>query len=389
MSEVSNDPLMLTAAQLPVGPLQVNQPIAEEAAVDAPVSNQPGPFATMLPGTELSRQREARGWTVAEVAAHLNLAARQVRALESDDYAALPGMATARGFIRAYAKLLRIDAAPLLESMPANPSASLGVPAPHRRALPHASFSEPRLNGSVHGGGGKWYSALLLLLIFCGAVALAQHFELLPDSLQEMTAKMTSHLGRLNPGVTATAPGVHGLTTPDNTVAHLSPEPSTDANSDGKTVLVQSTNIEPPATAPESITTTPSASVASPSTPTPPSMPTSPTLTSAALAVTSMGQSATAPLAIKPATALSKELAKTVSSQLVLNLRDDSWIEIHGSHSTLASKLYRAGSTEMFDISEPVQLTVGNAAGVDATLRGTPLELLASTKNNVARINLK
>ena len=73
----------------------------------------------------------------------------------------------------------------------------------------------------------------------------------------------------------------------------------------------------------------------------------------------------------------------------MLTLRDDSWIEIRGTRSTVASKLYRAGATQTFDITEPVQLIVGNAAGVDATLRGAPLVLQTSAKNNVARLNLK
>ena len=378
MSEGSSDSLVLAAVPLPIDPPPMDQPAAEQVLFDAQGMDQPDQFTTMSPGAQLARQREARGWTVAEVAAQLNLAARQIKALENDDYAALPGMAIVRGFIRAYAKLLKIDATPLLASMPSNSSVGLGVSAPYRRTLPQASFSEPRFNGSTRGGSGKWYSVLLLVLILFGALAIAQHFELLPANLREMTSKMTSHLDRLGADAAATATVVQATTAPETTEAHVSPKPSSDVNSDDKAVLVQSTNAAPPDTAP--LAKSLSASGSMTLLPAPPS---------AAAAATTTNQSATAPLAFNSPTALSKELAKPASSQLVLNLRNDSWIEIHGSQATLASKLYRAGSTEVFDISEPVQLIVGNASGVDATLRGTPLELLASTKNNVARINLK
>src|SRR3569832_843273 len=66
------------------------------------------------PGSQLAARREELGMTIEQAANQLNLAPRQVYAIESDNFAALPGKASIRGFIRAYAKLLKIDAAPLL-----------------------------------------------------------------------------------------------------------------------------------------------------------------------------------------------------------------------------------------------------------------------------------
>ena len=54
------------------------------------------------------------GWTVEQVADQLKLAVRQVVALEQGDYANLPGPAVVRGFVRAYAKVVKLDAAPLV-----------------------------------------------------------------------------------------------------------------------------------------------------------------------------------------------------------------------------------------------------------------------------------
>jgi len=68
-------------------------------------------------GGQLRAAREARGMSVAEAAQILKLGQRQLEALESDDWAALPGVTFTRGFIRNYARLLHLDAVPLMERL--------------------------------------------------------------------------------------------------------------------------------------------------------------------------------------------------------------------------------------------------------------------------------
>lgn len=67
-------------------------------------------------GHLLVEARENMGLSVDEVASRLRLMPRQVQALESGDIDALPGPAFVRGFLRNYAKLLQIDAEPLLDA---------------------------------------------------------------------------------------------------------------------------------------------------------------------------------------------------------------------------------------------------------------------------------
>jgi cytoskeleton protein RodZ len=67
-------------------------------------------------GRILAQAREKAGLSCEEVATRLRLTSRQVEALESGNMEALPGPAFVRGFIRNYAKLLQIDAQPLLEA---------------------------------------------------------------------------------------------------------------------------------------------------------------------------------------------------------------------------------------------------------------------------------
>lgn len=63
----------------------------------------------MNPGESLRKARESRGWTVAEVAAQLNLTPQRLNQIELGAFDKLPGHTFARGYVRAYAKLLDID----------------------------------------------------------------------------------------------------------------------------------------------------------------------------------------------------------------------------------------------------------------------------------------
>lgn len=66
-------------------------------------------------GSILSAARQRQGLSVADVARQLKLGVRQIEALEADDYKSLPRITFVRGFIRNYAKLLQVDAEPLLK----------------------------------------------------------------------------------------------------------------------------------------------------------------------------------------------------------------------------------------------------------------------------------
>lgn len=66
-------------------------------------------------GAELARAREARGLALSDVAQQLKFSARQLEALEQDRFEVLPGGTFARGMVRSYARLLKLDPEPLLE----------------------------------------------------------------------------------------------------------------------------------------------------------------------------------------------------------------------------------------------------------------------------------
>ncbi|WP_460460818.1 helix-turn-helix domain-containing protein, partial [Angustibacter peucedani] len=98
-------------------------------------------------GRALTEAREARGLSVDEVAAAINLRATVVRAIERDDFSLCGGHVYARGHLRAFAKQVGLDPSPLLAayaeqhgggaaSRPAAAAAAAeppaAEPAPHR-----------------------------------------------------------------------------------------------------------------------------------------------------------------------------------------------------------------------------------------------------------------
>jgi cytoskeleton protein RodZ len=119
-----------------------------------------------IPLTSLGRMlREARerfGLSVADVAAQIKFAPRQIEALEADDFKHLPEAAFLRGFVRSYAKILHLDAQTLLAALP-QPKAAAAELIPASVEVPFpAAHSSQRQNLILLG------AALLLAVVVVG-----------------------------------------------------------------------------------------------------------------------------------------------------------------------------------------------------------------------------
>jgi cytoskeleton protein RodZ len=84
---------------------------AQPSDTDTPES---APTLAELPGRQLHEAREARGLSMADVAGALKFGVRQIEALEADDYRNLKGATFVRGFVRSYARYLKLAPEPLL-----------------------------------------------------------------------------------------------------------------------------------------------------------------------------------------------------------------------------------------------------------------------------------
>jgi len=87
-------------------------------------------------GAELAAAREARGLGLPEIAQQLKFGVRQLEALEADRFDELPGGTFARGMVRSYARLLKVDPEPLLGRL----AGRFDVPDSNQLA---ARFSQP------------------------------------------------------------------------------------------------------------------------------------------------------------------------------------------------------------------------------------------------------
>jgi cytoskeleton protein RodZ len=104
--------------------------------------------------------------------------------------------------------------------------------------------------------------------------------------------------------------------------------------------------------------------------------------------VATQAPQAAAAAATPPAAAAA---AAAGANALVLNVREDSWIEVRSvkGGAPLISRLVKGGSTETVNVAGPVRLVVGNPGGVSATLRGTAVSLPAVPGKTLARVNLQ
>lgn len=117
--------------------------------------SEQGPTAEREPlGRSLAAAREASGQSVADVAAAINLRQTVVRAIERDDFSLCGGDVYARGHVRAYARQVGLDPAPLLEAYAAQHSeARRGPTGEHPAAVPAGPVPVAPLRARDRAGG--------------------------------------------------------------------------------------------------------------------------------------------------------------------------------------------------------------------------------------------
>jgi len=261
------------------------------------------------------------------VANSLKLNPRQIEALESGRFDQLPGYAFTRGFLRNYARLLKLDAGPLLAGLQVPGSAELQELSPSSNAqgdMPQVGRG--RFRRSVIPG-------VLAALALFGVVVAGWYYD-------TQRKKPAEELVASLPAPSAPQPAVaEPAAVPADTQgqALATPQPA-----DGVAL--------PAATAP--------AAVPVPLTP------------------------AVEPAAVEP--------PKAGSDRLVFEFARDAWIEIKDKNGKVVlSKLGKAGSREELDAAPPMSLKIGNSRYVKLERNGKPVDLAASTKVTVARLKLE
>lgn len=306
-----------------------------------PAVDAPPPAASA--GTLLAQAREASGLSIDDVATQLKLAPRQVVAIERDDFASLPGRTFVRGFVRNYARLLKLDVDAVLAALPGDGAA----PAQDRplAASSSRSIGEMPREPAARPGVARW--AIPLVLVAIVGVAAFYEFARPPAPAKPALPPPVES----QPPAPASAPAESSAT----------PRPETAAT-------LRAPDAAGGAAAPSSSTELPNplASAAPPA---------------------GAGPAAPAPPASPPPTAVAAPGAPR--NQLGLVFRGTSWLEVRDrSGNVVLSMTGAGGTTRDLPVSPPGEVVIGNAAAVDATWHGKPLDLAPYTKQNVARVRL-
>lgn len=111
-------------------------------------------------GLRLAQAREGAGYSLAEVAGYLRVRKNYLEAIEAERYDALPGRTYAIGFVRAYAELLGLDAARLVNDFKAETAAL--------KSRTELVFPSPPPEGRIPGGAILFVSVLVALLAYGG-----------------------------------------------------------------------------------------------------------------------------------------------------------------------------------------------------------------------------
>ena len=297
-----------------------------DAGADADRAAPPTPLTA---GAMLRNAREASGMSVDAVAQQLKLAPRQVRAMEEGDFTHLPGRTFVRGFIRNYARLVRLDPEIVLAALPAGTATpSLESPALHATAptIGELPTSEPARHGWT-----RWAIPLTLVAIIAATAA----WEWFHPAADAPRAVATKNAPAAKERATAGTPEVIGTPLP-NPAAVAAPQQ---------------------ASAPE---------------PAPPIV--------------------AAPAAPRPTPDAPPAAggAAPIDAPLVLAFRDFSWTEIKDrSGRVLLSRMNSGGTTQAIAGAPPLDVVIGNAADVTLTWKGKRFDLAPHTRQNVARFTLE
>jgi cytoskeleton protein RodZ len=304
------------------------------------------------PGTEtagglLRAAREKQGLHIAALAAAIKVSQRKLEALEANRYDELPDATFTRALAQTVCRTLKVDARPVLELLPPAPSValepgsgSLNTPFRDRPAREEPGLAVAAKRPMV------WAAAALVLAAVAVMLAPADWWQ----QLRGATAPAVA--------LPASAPAAEAASLPATagSAAQAAAESASAAASQPMVETVfAAQNPEPAASA-------------APATPVQAAAPNTPV--------------APAPVATA---------AHAAPSGLVqLRSSEASWIEVRDARGVLLlSRTVQPGESVGLDGSLPIRLVIGNAAATQLGFRGQPVDLASSTRDNVARVELR
>lgn len=316
------------------------------------------------PGETLRQARESNGWSLAEVALKLNLTTTSLANLEAGAFDKLPGHTFARGYIRAYAKLLGIDQAVLVQEF----DQFTGTDSQGSSVHGLGRIEEPvRVSHTIL----RIVSLLLLIAVIGGGFVWWQ------DQTSQRTKDMTSNAME----------HVEVESADGTTQIHPLDEPEDQAVVEGQGVAEA-----PPATEQPAPQTTPAPAANAPApAPANSATPAAPTVQAHVPAAPVQAPATTAPVA-PAAPAISAPTTPALiagDGRVQITFIADCWTQItDGNGKVLFSGLKRKGDTLDQGGKPPLTLRLGYARGAQVAYNGQPVDVAPFTSGETARLKL-
>lgn len=301
------------------------------------------------PGEVLRQARESRDWSQAEVARKLNLTVTSLNNLETGAFDKLPGHTFARGYIRAYAKLMEMDQAPLVAAF----DQFTGSHAQGSDVQSLGRIEEPRrLSQNILRG----ISVLVLLAAVGGGFVWWQDQGSLRG--KDLANMALEHVEVESADGTTQ---IHPLDEPEDQAVSASQQPQSTA-----LALQPQTDEQPPA---QRADTTPT-----PATPAPAPAPAAPVAPAATPAPTATESAA--PVAAG-------------SGKVAIQFVADCWTQVtDGNGKVLFSAVKRKGDSLDLSGKPPFSVRLGFARGAQVSYNGQAVDLAPFTSGETARLKL-
>jgi cytoskeleton protein RodZ len=304
----------------------------------------------LRPGSRLRLARESLNLSLEDVALQLKVASRKIAALEEGQWSEMPERPYLRGLVRNYARVLHIDAERILEDIDRDRG---GVTAPGVFSLtPGLRAPFPQRTPGVHESTAS--RLMMIGVVICVALICAIVFS------------KTQWFGRLQAMVAA---ALHSTAN--------SGAPETLASNDGARLNLSAHLAHTDLPAP--INASPSASVVDAPA----------AITKVVPAVPAAPQPIPRVASAEPQSGAPAEKATVAGmTALVMQFKDDSWVELRDADGKVSSQLYKGGTEQTLEVKAPVEVVIGNAPVVSLSYQGRILDLDPYTHARVARLNL-
>lgn len=343
-------------------------------------------------GEILLAARTAKKLSQKDVSNNLRFSLNQINSLENNDFSALPQPMITRGFIRNYARLLEIDAEPLLASY------RIRVPEKTPYAVSVQSTMYQVMSGKDSMPWLKYILGSIFILLFLLAWIL--YIDYMPKSTKSKTeivpaSTTISPLPTLEALPEVALPAaerinevvIDSTTTAEPTIVDSTKAPELAANVVNST---NNTNSTPPSLVPvdqvalqsniaqkERVSVTPVPNVAAKTLPT--------TSTSTTKAQPVISTAAVAPLGV------AQTVVNTKTNKVSMSFNAPTWVQVTDkSGKIIFEKILSAGSVDGLDGEKPFNIVIGNAKATKLSFLGKAVDLTPyTTENNVARLKLE